>query len=158
EGETVAEILEQVRSHEPMPPARLRPKLPRDLETVCLKCLQKEPACRYSSAQALAEDLDRFRRGEPILARRQGMVHKLWRTVRRNPTAAAALVAVALAIAVTGYVSPAIYHNRQVIALVQQIDDGLRADDWSAAHVQQLESWIDALRQLSPQEAELTER
>src|SRR5262249_51360282 len=60
-GETVAETLERVRSGDPVPPRRLQPKVPRDLETVCLKCLAKEPKRRYATALALAEDLRRFR-------------------------------------------------------------------------------------------------
>ena len=65
-GTTILETLEQVKSAEPVPPSRLVPGLARDVETICLKCLQKEPAKRYESAEALAEDLRRFQAGEPI--------------------------------------------------------------------------------------------
>jgi WD40 repeat protein len=85
----------QVLGDDPVPPSRLNSRLPRDLETVCLKCLQKEPKKRYASAEALAEDLRRFLAGEPILARPTGRVERAVKWARRRP-AAAALVAVSL--------------------------------------------------------------
>jgi serine/threonine-protein kinase len=96
-GTTALEIIEQVRHAEPMPPSRLVPRLPRDIETIALKCLQKEPGKRYDSAAALADDLRRFLRGESILARRVGPIERGWRWCRRNPVVAvltAALIAI----------------------------------------------------------------
>jgi serine/threonine-protein kinase len=95
-AETPAETVLQVIYQEPVPPRSLQPKVPRDLETICLKCLHKEPARRYASAQALADDLGRFGEGRPIQARRLGLGARLWRWGRRQP-AAAALLATALA-------------------------------------------------------------
>ena len=95
-GASVAETLEQVRSQDPVPPSRLRPKLPRDLETICLKCLEKEPARRYASARALGDDLGRFLDGRPIVARRLRWYQRLGRWCSRRPALAAALATSAL--------------------------------------------------------------
>ena len=91
-GETASETERQVLNHEPVSPSRLNPKVPRDLETICLKCLSKEPERRYASAAALADDLTRFREGRPIQARPVGWGERSWRWCRHNPAAAALLV------------------------------------------------------------------
>jgi eukaryotic-like serine/threonine-protein kinase len=85
---TVLETLEQVRLDQPIAPTRLRPKLPRDIVTICLKCLEKTPARRYPSAAELAEDLRRFAAGETIRARSVGVPERLWRWCRREPALA----------------------------------------------------------------------
>jgi tetratricopeptide (TPR) repeat protein/tRNA A-37 threonylcarbamoyl transferase component Bud32 len=90
---TVLETLERVKSAEPISPRRLRPDVPRDLATVCLTCLQKEPARRYAGADLLAEDLRRFGAGEPVRARPVGLAGRAWRWCRREPALAALVVA-----------------------------------------------------------------
>ena len=95
QGASALETIELVRTQEPVPPTRLQPKVPVDLETICLKCLQKDPAKRYSDASALAEDLQRFLDGRPILARPVGTVERLARWCRRNPKVAALAATVA---------------------------------------------------------------
>src|SRR5262249_22552851 len=92
-GESPMETLLQVRSQEPVPPRRLQPKVPRDLETICLKCLRKEPWKRYASAQALAEDLHRFLAGEPIRARPTPAWERGLKWAKRRPAVAALLTA-----------------------------------------------------------------
>jgi hypothetical protein len=96
QGETLLETLEQVREREPEPPRRINPKVDRDLETICLKCLEKEPGRRYGSAEALAQELESLLRGEPIQARRIGWGQRIWRWCRRNPIIAVLSVTVIL--------------------------------------------------------------
>src|SRR5262249_59861673 len=81
---TVFETLAQVLHDDPLPPSRLAAGVPRDLETVCLKCLQKEPAPRHGSALALAEDLERFLHDEPVLACPPSAGYRLRKFARRN--------------------------------------------------------------------------
>jgi serine/threonine protein kinase len=85
-GTSPMETLLRVKLSSPIPPRHLRPKLPADLETICLKCLEKDPAARYSCAEALAEDLDRFLDGRPIHARPAGPAEHAWKWARRHPT------------------------------------------------------------------------
>jgi WD40 repeat protein/serine/threonine protein kinase len=113
QGESDLDTLRQVQEDEPLTPAHLRPRMPRDLETICLKCLRKEPAQRYSSAGLLAEDLRRYLAGEAIRARPLGMLERLGRWSRRNPAlmstgvlalaGLAAVVLLAIIIAVNQY-------------------------------------------------------
>jgi WD40 repeat protein/serine/threonine protein kinase len=97
---TLEATLAQVLQNDPVPPRALNASVPRDLETICLKCLEKEPARRYQTARELAEELARFEKDEPIFARPATPAEKLWRWARRNPRVAsltASLIAVFLA-------------------------------------------------------------
>jgi mono/diheme cytochrome c family protein/predicted Ser/Thr protein kinase len=83
------DALRQVIWHEPVAPSRVRRNVPRDLEAICLKCLEKSPARRYPSALALADDLRRFQDGQPVTARHVGPVRRAWKWIRRHPLAMA---------------------------------------------------------------------
>jgi WD40 repeat protein/tRNA A-37 threonylcarbamoyl transferase component Bud32 len=107
-GWTSLETLQQVRFQEPVPPSQLQGKTPRDLGTICLKCLQKEPAQRYATAGELADDLARFLDDRPIRARPVGSARRLWRACRRRPGVAllaAAVVCLLVAVAAVSSLS-----------------------------------------------------
>lgn len=116
-SENIGEILRQVQHDEPVRPRLLNPKLPRDLETICLKCLEKEPRRRYGSALELADELSRYLRGEPIRARRIGPLSRGVRWCLRNPAVSGLCTAVAALMLVVGVALPA------GIALVKRAGD-----------------------------------
>jgi WD40 repeat protein len=109
---TPMETVCQVVADEPVPPSRLAPRIPRDLETICLKCLHKDPGRRYGGAVDLADDLQRFLEGEPIRARPTSRAERAWKWVRRYP-AAAALIAVSV-VAATAFVASGIVVNARL--------------------------------------------
>jgi WD40 repeat protein len=90
------DVVMMVANAEPQPPSAIRHKLPRDLETICLKCLEKQPARRYATAEELAEDLHRFQIGEPIRARPIGLAGRVLKWTRRHPALATLAVVVVL--------------------------------------------------------------
>lgn len=134
-GASMLDTLEQVRSQEPVPPSRLQFRVPRDLETICLKCLQKEPGLRYPSSAELAEDLRRFLAGEPILARPSSALERSIKWVRRRPALAAFLAASGVAmLAAVGLVIGLVYNarlqeaNRKTEAALEQTAKAQKAE------------------------------
>jgi WD40 repeat protein len=111
EGVTLTDTMELVRTQEPIPPRRFQPRVPRPLETICLKCLHKEPNRRYCTAQELADDLGRFLGGEPIRARPAGPLQRAWRWACRRPLVAGLLaLVVVVTLAGLGGVTGALWY------------------------------------------------
>lgn len=121
QGDSPVQTLKHVVENEPVAPRLYRPEVPRDLETICLKCLSKDRQRRYSSATTLAVDLGHFLAGEPIQARPPGVVGKGWRWARRKPSLALALVALLL-VGLAGTIGVLKQWRRAVVgeALVRQ--------------------------------------
>ncbi len=105
QGTSAVETLEQVRTQEPVSPSTLQPKVPRDLETICLKCLEKEPVKRYETALALADDLHRFLQGDTIVARPVSTAERVWRLAKRNPKIAVLATSVLFLLAAVAVIS-----------------------------------------------------
>ena len=103
-GTTAYETVRLLLETDPQQPQLLHPKVDRDLSTICLKCLEKDPERRYSSAAALAEDLERWLRSEPIKARRSGLVSRAGKWMRRNPTKAVSVASLAALLAALGII------------------------------------------------------
>jgi hypothetical protein len=118
-----ARLMERVTHEEPPRPRQLDPLLPRDLETIVLKAIAKEPADRYPSAEAVAEDLRRFLADRPIWARRTSLAERTWRWCRRNPVVAVLLVAVGVLLATVAAVS-----TFSAVQLKTALEDTLQAE------------------------------
>ena len=161
QGTTVLDTLQQVLTVEPVSPARLQQRVPQDLETICLKCLQKEPVRRYASAFDLAEDLRRFLHNEPILARPPGMLYRLRKFAQRNKGLVAGVTAVFLALLVgvigtsVGLVRARVERDRARVseetarAGEREVNRLLTASHYDAARLAiRRGGWGEALRQI----------
>jgi WD40 repeat protein/serine/threonine protein kinase len=146
---TAVETLRQVLEQDPVPPRQLNPGVPRDLENVCLQCLQKEPRRRYHSARELASELNRFLTGQPVLARPVSQPERLWRWMRRNPTVSGLLAAVVLTL-LLGITFSTLY------AVEARTKAAEAAENERQANTREEEA--KAARQLAEQEKRETER
>jgi tetratricopeptide (TPR) repeat protein/predicted Ser/Thr protein kinase len=149
---TFGEVVHRLQHDEPVPPRRVAPHVHRDLETICLKALSKDPAGRYASAVALAEDLERFCAGENVLARRAGPAARLWKRVRRRPAASTAIAVAVLLAASAGFLVRQADRARSVKSLTLAIQSGLEAEDWSAGRLADMEKVVEDLGRLSPED------
>lgn len=144
---TVLETLDQVRHQEPVRPRQLQPGVPKDLENLCLKCLEKAPNRRYPSGGELADDLGRFLRGESVRARPVGPARRTWKWARRRPTAAALLAACALSVAALAVVI-AVYTTRLRSAIGQANTSAAEAERQRGLAANNYRAARDALRRM----------
>ncbi len=161
-AESSSETRRQVITDEPVPPARLNSRVPRDLETICLKCLLKEPARRYKTAAALADDLERFTRGEPILARPVGAGERMVKWCQRRPSTTFAIAVSGIAIA--GAVAGGIW--LQQVEHARDTQEAVRRESARASIEATLPSllqfvknkqWVDAVGVLRTAQAQLAD-
>ncbi len=173
-GSSIIDTLDLIRTAEPVAPSQLLPRMPRDLETICLKALQKDPERRYPDVAAMADDLRRFRAGEPIVARPVSRPERAWRWCRRNPIVALLLGAVAasllLGMAGTSYYAVQA-SNRAHDALASAriareekarsdlrwyaAESTLAQKDWEQGEIASLEKRLDVLEPRSPEQPDL---
>ncbi len=132
-GDSAGEILRQVLDQEPARPHSVDSKLDRDLETICLKCLAKEPARRYGSAEALAEDLERWRAGMPITARPVPAWEKVIKWVKREPALATLIAMLPLALVLLGLVGAGTWFTLQLRSALDLANRGRYAADMNLA-------------------------
>ena len=129
------ETLLKVLNYETVAVRLLNPAVPRDLETICLKCLKKDPHRRFPSAAEYAADLNRFLQGEPVKARPIGRLARGWRWCRRRPAAAGLLLASSIAaLALVGLITGRRYSNRLEQALVEKTEAQQQADTFHYFH------------------------
>ncbi len=153
----VSDVLRHVISEDPAPVRRWVPRIHRDLETICLKALAKNPSRRYRTADELAEDLDRFNAGEAILARPESRAGRLWRRARRSPVTTAAVIAVVLATASAAYFASSAIHSSRTAVELASINRSLDSEFGEikdlARRLRSMDSLLGRLGELVPDQA-----
>jgi tetratricopeptide (TPR) repeat protein len=153
-GETPAKVMHEVLTSDPVPPRSLDSAIPRDLETICLKCLEKEPARRYTTARMVAEELGRFLDNNPILERPVSVPEKIWRWCRRKPLVAGLAMVLVVSLALGGWLG---WQSRQSSQQLEQermqaaIDRALQAA-WSGDRAAAEKAIKEAERHGAPNE------
>ncbi len=156
QSSSIVETIKQVLETPPASPRLLNPAIDRDLETVCLKCLEKDPAHRYASAAELADELGRYLDGEPIKALRIGPVRRGWRWLRRRPLVAALAGSLAVLVIVAALaigVGQRAFTSHRVNTLHRQIEAQLDAPELTADYVARMDGLIAALARYEPSAA-----
>ncbi len=152
----VGDVLRQVQTEEPPPPRRLAPSVHRDIETICVKAMNKVPSLRYQSAGEMAEDLERFSRGEAIVARRESPVRKITRHLRRHRqvygVATMIVVVAAIAVSALAISSTRSARQAQLADLQRDLNEGINQPPelWRAAHVEHLHAVNARMDPLDP--------
>ena len=123
-GDSPLETLERVREQVPEPPSAVRAETNRDLETICLKCLEKDPRKRYASAEAVAQDLESWLDGKAILARQAGRAERAWRWCSRHPLPIALLL---ITVLLAGSMATALIVGMRASQTIGHLNDGLLA-------------------------------
>ncbi|QDU96148.1 serine/threonine protein kinase [Lignipirellula cremea] len=153
----LGEVLRQVQTEEPTAPRRLTPSIHRDMETICLKALSKSPSARYASAGEMAEDLERFSRGESIVARRESLARRTIRHLKRQRQlyAISAILLIVAAMVVSFFGRTSILSTRKALVadLQRQLNDGvnLPPDQWRGNHIESLRSLNSQLDAIDPE-------
>jgi tetratricopeptide (TPR) repeat protein len=152
-GDTVLDTLELVRRQEPVPLRQVQAGVPHALEVICLKAMSKEPRRRYSSALALAQDLERFLAGEPILARPESLAGRLWRRFRQRAGAFAAALVVIAALAAGAYFFWSARSASRVADFAAVFEPRLQKILWTEDYLAETEALIAELEPVDPERA-----
>src|SRR5689334_3993857 len=154
ESESVYETLRRVQEIDPPAMRQVDRRISDDLEIVVMKAIAKDPASRYATAQALADDLQATLRGEAIQGRRESFSRKMIRRVRRHPFAFATGAVLVIGLAASGAIAAGASRDRRIWELDSKIEEGLRVREWSNAHLEEVERRIADLAKIAPAQAD----